>query len=382
MAIHIRRREFIFTLGGAAAAWPLAAHAQQPAMPVIGFLNADSPQRYGQPLSAFLKGLGETGYVDGRNVAIEYRWAEGRYDRLPAMATDLVHRQVTVIAATSTAAALAAKAATTTIPIVFEMGSDPVRLGLINSLNPPDGNITGVTQLNWEVIPKRLELLHELLPTARVMALLVNPTDSVYAEMQSRAVLAAAHTLGLEIHVLNASTEDDFDLVFANVGHLRAGGLVIGGGAFFYSRIKQLAALAIRHAVPAVFQSREFVAAGGLLSYGSEVTDAYRLAGVYTGRVLKGDRLADLPILQATKVELFINLKTAKALGITLPPPLLRPRRRGPRITLPSYTAYCCICSRPVMARSCRADGAGQCPKLGIERTQRRHAAMAVSNPT
>jgi len=322
MAIHIRRREFIFTLGGAAAAWPLAAHAQQPAMPVIGFLNADSPQRYGQPLSAFLKGLGETGYVDGRNVAIEYRWAEGQYDRLPAMATDLVHRQVTVIAATSTAAALAAKAATTTIPIVFEMGSDPVRLGLINSLNRPDGNITGVTQLNWEVIPKRLELLHELLPTARVMALLVNPTDSVYAEMQSRAVLAAAHTLGLEIHVLNASTEDDFDSVFANVGHLRAGGLVIGGGAFFYSRIKQLAALAIRHAVPAVFQSREFVAAGGLLSYGSEVTDAYRLAGVYTGRVLKGDRLADLPILQAMKVELFINLKTAKALGITVPLPL------------------------------------------------------------
>ena len=322
MAIHIRRREFIFTLGGAAAAWPLAAHAQQPAMPVIGFLNADSPQRYGQPLSAFLKGLGETGYVDGRNVAIEYRWAEGQYDRLPAMATDLVHRQVTVIAATSTAAALAAKAATTTIPIVFEMGSDPVRLGLINSLNRPDGNITGVTQLNWEVIPKRLELLHELLPTARVMALLVNPTDSVYAEMQSRAVLAAAHTLGLELHVLNASTEDDFNSVFANVGHLRAGGLVIGGGAFFYSRIKQLAALAIRHAVPAVFQSREFVAAGGLLSYGSEVTDAYRLAGVYTGRVLKGDRLADLPILQATKVELFINLKTAKALGITVPLPL------------------------------------------------------------
>jgi ABC-type uncharacterized transport system substrate-binding protein len=322
MAIHIRRREFIFTLGGAGAAWPLAAHAQQPAMPVIGFLNADSPQRYGQPLSAFLKGLGETGYVDGRNVAIEYRWAEGRYDRLPAMATDLVHRQVTVIAATSTAAALAAKAATTTIPIVFEMGSDPVRLGLINSLNRPDGNITGVTQLNWEVIPKRLELLHELLPTARVMALLVNPTDSVYAEMQSRAVLAAAHTLGLELHVLNASTEDDFDSVFANVVYLRAGGLVIGGGAFFYSRIKQLAALAIRHAVPAVFQSREFVAAGGLLSYGSEVTDAYRLAGVYTGRVLKGDRLADLPILQATKVELFINLKTAKALGITVPLPL------------------------------------------------------------
>ena len=286
MAIHIRRREFIFTLGGAAAAWPLAAHAQQPAMPVIGFLNADSPQRYGQPLSAFLKGLGETGYVDGRNVAIEYRWAEGQYDRLPAMATDLVHRQVTVIAATSTAAALAAKAATTTIPIVFEMGSDPVRLGLINSLNRPDGNITGVTQLNWEVIPKRLELLHELLPTARVMALLVNPTDSVYAEMQSRAVLAAAHTLGLELHVLNASTEDDFDSVFANVGHLRAGGLVIGGGAFFYSRIKQLAALAIRHAVPAVFQfarvrcGRRSLSCGRRLSAGRPLgRRLYRLSG-------------------------------------------------------------------------------------------------------
>ena len=323
MTLCMRRREFITLLGGAVAAWPLTVRAQQPAMPVIGFLNAASPQGYGQPLSAFLKGLGETGYVDGRNVMIEYRWAEGRYDRLPAMAADLVHRQVTMIAATSTAPALAAKAATTTIPIVFEMGNDPVRLGLVNSLNRPGDNITGVTQLNWEVIPKRLELLHELLPTARVMALLINPTDAVYAEMQSRAVLAAAHTLGLELRVLHASTEGDFDSVFANLVHLRADGLVIGGGAFFYSRIKQLAALAIRHAVPTVFVSREFAAAGGLLSYGSEVTDAYRLAGVYTGRVLKGDRLADLPVLQATKVELFINLKTAKALGITIPPTLL-----------------------------------------------------------
>jgi putative tryptophan/tyrosine transport system substrate-binding protein len=317
----VKRREFITLLGGAAT-WPLAARAQQPAMPVVGFLNPDSPQGYGQQLSAFLKGLGETGYVDGRNVVIEYRWAEGRYDRLPAMAADLVHRQVTVIAATSTTSALAAKAATTTIPIVFEMGSDPVRLGLVTSLSRPGGNITGITQLNWEVIPKRLELLHELLPTARVMALLVNPTDAVYAEMQSRAVLTAAHTLGLELRVLNASTEGDFESVFANLVPLRAGGLVIGGGAFFFSRIKQLAALAIRHAVPAVYQTREFVAAGGLLSYGSEVTDAYRLAGVYTGRVLKGDKLADLPVLQATKVELFINLKTAKTLGITVPLPL------------------------------------------------------------
>ena len=316
----MNRREFITLIGGAAAAWPLAARAQQRAIPVIGFLNADSPQGYGQQVSAFLKGLGENGYVDGRNVVIEYRWAENRNDRLPAMAADLVHRQVTVIAATTTPAALAAKAATTTIPIVFETGGDPVQLGLVNSLNRPGGNITGVTQLNWEVIPKRLELLHELLPTARVMALLVNPT--AYAEIQSREVLAAAHTLGLELHVLHATTEGDFDSVFANLVHLRAGGLVISGDAFFNSRIKQLAALAIRHAVPAVFLSREFVAAGGLLSYGSEVTDAYRLAGVYTGRVLKGDKLADLPVLQATKVELFINLKTAKALGITVPLPL------------------------------------------------------------
>jgi putative ABC transport system substrate-binding protein len=274
-------------------------------------------------LSAFLKGLGENGYVDGRNVAIEYRWAGNRIDRLPAMADDLVHRQVTVIAATSTPAALAAKAATTTIPIVFETGADPVQLGLVASLSRPGGNITGVTQLNWEIIPKRLELLHELLPAAGVMALLVNPTDPANAEMQSREVLAAAHTLGLKLHVLNASTERDFDLVFAKLIHLRAGGLVVGGDAMFNSRIEQIAALTVQHAVPAVYQWREFAAAGGLLSYGSEVTDAYRVAGVYTGRVLRGDKPADLPVQQATRIELFINLKTAKALGITFPLTLL-----------------------------------------------------------
>jgi putative tryptophan/tyrosine transport system substrate-binding protein len=317
-----RRREFITLLGGAAATWPLMVRAQAPAMPLIGFLNGATAARYVSHTAAFHRGLSEAGYIEGRNVAIEYRWADDHYNRLPALAAELIQRQVSVIAATSTPAALAAKAATTTIPIVFEMGSDPVRLGLVNSLNRPGGNITGVTQLNWEVIPKRLELLHELLPTARVMALLVNPTNAVYAEMQSRAVLAAAHTLRLELRVLNASTEGDFDSVFANLVHLRADGLVIGGDVFFFSRIKQLAALAVQHAVPAVFQSREFVAAGGLLSYGSEVTDAYRLAGVYTGRVLKGEKPADLPVLQATKVELFINLKTAKALGITVPLPL------------------------------------------------------------
>jgi putative tryptophan/tyrosine transport system substrate-binding protein len=317
----MRRRDFITGIAGSAA-WPLAARAQQPTRPVIGLLNADSPQGYERQLSAFLKGLGENGYVDGRNVAIEYRWAGNRLDRLPAMAADLVHRQVTVIAATSTPAALAAKAATTNIPIVFETGGDPVQLGLVARLNQPGGNVTGVTQLNWEILPKRLELLHELLPTAGVIALLINPTDSVYAEMQSREALAAAHTLGIDLRVLNASTERDFDSVFADLIHLRAGGLVIGEDAFFNSHSKRLAALTIHHSVPVVYKSREFVAAGGLLSYGSEVTDAYRVAGVYTGRVLRGDKPADLPVQQATKVELFINLKTAKALGITVPLPL------------------------------------------------------------
>ena len=318
----MRRRDFIKAIAGSAAAWPIAAGAQQSTIPVIGFLNADSPQGYGRQLSAFLKGLGENGYADGRNVAIEYRWAGNRLDRLPAMAADLVHRQVTVIAATSTPAALAAKAATTNIPIVFETGGDPVQLGLVARLNRPGGNVTGVTQLNWEILLKRMELLHELLPTAGVIALLINPTASVYAEMQSREALAAAHTLGLDLRVLNASTARDFDSVFADLIHLRAGGLVIGEDAFFTSHIKQLAALTIHHSVPAVYKTREFVAAGGLLSYGSEVTDAYRLAGIYTGRVLKGEKPADLPVQQATKVELYINLKTAKTLGITVPLPL------------------------------------------------------------
>jgi putative ABC transport system substrate-binding protein len=319
----MRRREFITLLGGAGLAWPLAARAQQPTMPVIGFLNADSPQGYERQLSAFLKGLGENGYVDGRNVAIEYRWAGNRLDRLPAMAADLVHRKVTVIAATSTPAALAAKAATTNIPIVFETGGDPVQLGLVARLNRPGGNVTGVTQLNWEILPKKLELLHELLPTAGVITLLINPTDSVYADTQSREALTAAHTLGLDLRVLNASTEGDFDSVFADLIHLRAGGLVIGEDAFFNSHFKQLAALTVHHLVPAVYKSREFVAVGGLLSYGGSGTDAYHLAGIYTGRILKGDKPADLPVQQATKIEFYINLKTAKALGLTIPLPLL-----------------------------------------------------------
>jgi putative ABC transport system substrate-binding protein len=320
---HLGRREFITLVGGAAAAWPVAAHTQQSAMPVIGFINAASPHSYARPVSAFLKGLGETGYVEGHNVAIEYRWGEGRSDRLPALVADLIHNQVAVIAATSTPAALAAKAANTTIPIVFETGSDPVRIGLVASLARPGGNVTGVTQTNVEITPKRLELLHELLPAASVMALLVNPTDSTQAEATIRGVQGAARTLGLELHVLNASSERDFDGVFAKLIELRAGGLVIGGDPFFTGRIEQLAAMAVHHAVPVIYQWREFAVAGGLLSYGSDVTDAYRLAGNYTGRILKGDKPADLPVQQATKVELIVNLKTARALGLTVPTALL-----------------------------------------------------------
>jgi putative tryptophan/tyrosine transport system substrate-binding protein len=274
-------------------------------------------------VTAFRQGLQESGYVEGRNVAIEYRWAGGHNDRLPAMVAELVQRQVTVIAATTTPAALAAKAATTSIPIVFEMGGDPIALGLVASLSRPGGNVTGVTQLNVEVASKRLELLHELLPTAIVTALVVNPTNPAVTEVVLRASQAAAQRLGLDLHVLNASSESDFDGVFANVIQLRAGGLVIGSDAFFNSRSEQLAALALRHAVPTVFENREFVAAGGLAAYSGDVADAYRLAGVYAARILKGEKPGELPVQQATKIQLVLNLKTAKALGITVPLPLL-----------------------------------------------------------
>jgi putative tryptophan/tyrosine transport system substrate-binding protein len=320
----MHRRDFIKVIAGSAAAWPLAARAQQSAMPVVGFVNPASPQSYAPQLSGFLKGLSETGYVDGRNVAIEYRWAEGQNDRLPALAADLVHRQVAVIAATTTPAALAAKAATTTIPIVFETGDDPVKLGLVASMSRPGGNVTGVTQLNVMVVPKRLQLLHELVPTASVSALLVDPSVPTLAESSTKEVQAAARILGLELHVLNASTERDFDAVFAKLIQLRAGGLLIGPGAFFTSRGEQLAALALHHAVPMISSgARAFVVGGGLLSYGADVTDAYRLTGNYTGRVLKGEKPADLPVQQATKIEMYINLKTAKALGVNVPNTLI-----------------------------------------------------------
>ena len=314
----MRRREFLSLVGGAAA-WPLTVRAQQAGIPVIGFLNAASAQGYVPQSVAFLKGLGETGYVEARNVAIEYRWAEGQVDRLPAMAADLVHREVTVIAATGTPAALAAKAATTTIPIVFETGNDPVHVGLVASLNRPGGNVTGIAQLATEIAPKRLELLHEMIPAARIIGLLVDPSDPVVFENTTRGVQAAARSLGLALHVLNVSTERDLDAAFANLVQLRAGGLVISGGQFFNSRSKQLAAMALQHSLPTIFPYRDTAAAGGLMSYGASLTDAYRLAGVYTGRVLKGEKTADLPVQQATKVELTINLKTAKALGITVP---------------------------------------------------------------
>ena len=291
-------------------------------MPAIGYLEAGSPDKDANRVLAFRQGLSETGYDEGRNVAIEYRWAEGQYDRLPAMAADLIHRQVTVSAAATTPAALAAKAATATIPIVFTTISNPVQIGLVASLSRPGGNVTGVTQLNVEVGPKLLELLHEVVPTATIMALLVNPANP-NAETTERDLQAAARTLGLQLHVLNASTEGDLDAVFATLRQLRAGGLVIGGDVFFTGRSEQLAALTLRHAVPSIYQPRAFVAAGGLMTYGAIAKDAYRQAGVYTGRILKGEKPGDLPVQQATKVELIINLKTAKALGLTFPLSLL-----------------------------------------------------------
>jgi putative ABC transport system substrate-binding protein len=300
------------------------ARAQQKSIPVIGYLGAHRPDLWAGRLRAFRQGLRETGYSEGQNVAIEYRWAEGHYDRFPAFAADLVRRQVTVIAVPgSTPAAAAAKAATATIPIVFLTAADPVETGFVASLSRPGGNITGVTVLSVELGPKSLELLHEIVPTANIIALLVNPTNPILAEAQSKDLPAAARRLGLELQVLNASTERDFDSVFATLVQLRAGGLVIGGETLFTSGIEKLAALALRNAVPAIYQFREFAAAGGLMSYGASLTDAHRLVGVYTGHILKGEKPSELPVQQSAKVELVINLKTARTLGLTIPLALL-----------------------------------------------------------
>jgi len=316
------RRTFIGSVARGVLMVPLAASAQQRATPVIGFLNAASPATYAGPLHSFLEGLSETGYVEGQNVAIEYRWADGRYERLPALVADLIRRQVSVIAATSTPAALAAKAATTTIPIVFTAGNDPVKLGLVVSMSRPNGNVTGASTLNAEAAPKRLELAHELIPTATIIALLVNPNSS-FAETQLSAMQAAASGLGLKLHVLRAGNERAIDDTFATAIRLRAGALVIGNDVFFNTRNEQFGALTLRNALPTIYQYREFAAAGGLIGYGGSVLDSYHAAGVYAGRILKGDKPGDLPVQQSTKIELIINLKTAKALGITIPQSVL-----------------------------------------------------------
>jgi putative ABC transport system substrate-binding protein len=315
----MRRRELIMLLGGVAAAWPLTTRAQQ-TMPVIGFLGSSSPDLYAPAVRAFRQGLSETGYVEGRNVAIEFRWADGQNDRLPALAADLVRGQVSVIVAPgSTPAALAAKAATATIPIVFQVGIDPVAAGLVTSLARPSGNVTGVTNINTELVSKRLELLRELVPEATTIALLVNPTSLEITEAVSRDLQSTARTLGLQLHILHASNERDFDKVFVTLAQLRVGALVIAPDAFFISRNEQLGALTAHHAVAAITQFREFAAAGGLMSYGGSFTEPARQVGVYAGRILKGETPANLPVQQPMKVELVINLKTAKALGVTVP---------------------------------------------------------------
>jgi len=320
----MRRREFLGVIGGAAAAWPLAAPAQQPAMPVIGYLGSASSELSASAVRAFRDGLSEIGYVEGRNVTIEYRWGDGQNNRLPALAADLVRHRVSVIAAPgSTPAALAAKEATATIPVLFQIGSDPVAAGLVASLARPGGNVTGVTSMNTELGPKRLELLRELIPAANIIALLVNSSNPLVAESISRDVQSASRTLGLQLHILNASSERDFDTVFATLVQLQAAAMVIAPDATFISRSEQLAVLTLRHAVPAIAQFRDFAAAGDLMSYGGNFTEGARQVGVYVGRILKGEKAADLPVQRYTKIELIINLKTAKALGIIVPPSLL-----------------------------------------------------------
>jgi putative ABC transport system substrate-binding protein len=317
----MRRRDFVILLGGAAVAWPTSTRAQKPGPPIIGFLNGSSFDGYAPMVTAFREGLKQAGFVDGQNVAIEFHWAEGHYDRLPDMATDLVRRQVHVIVA-NTPANLVAKTVTSTIPIVFTTSSDPVAVGLVSNLNRPGSNVTGVSQLNVEVGPKRLELAHELMPEATAVALLVNPTNPQDQTISKDAQTAVA-ALGLQLHVLRASTEIEIENAFAGFAQLKAGVLTIGTDAFFNGRTERLAMLAARYGVPTIYQYDEFASAGGLMSYGGSVKDSYHLAGGYVGRILKGEKPGDLPVQQSTKVELIVNLKAAKALGLNVPLSLL-----------------------------------------------------------
>jgi len=320
--VRINRREFITLLGGAAVAWPLAARAQQPAMPVIGFLHSSSPEPY--RLRAFRQGLKDAGFIEGENVAIEYRWADSQIDRLPALAAELVQRRVAVIAASGgTPSILAAKAATTTIPIVFALAEDPVRLGLVASLARPSGNLTGINFFGTELAAKRLELLRELVPGAIRIAVLVDPTNATNTETTVRGVEAAARAKGLQIQVLNASNSREVDATFATLASERPDALLVGSTAFLADRRVQLAQLAARHAVPAIYVDRQFAEVGGLMSYGASLGDAFRQVGVYSGRILKGAKPADLPVLQSTKFEVVINAPTARMLGLTVPPTLL-----------------------------------------------------------
>ena len=320
----MRRREFITFIGGAAVSWPLIARAQQLAIPVIGFLDPRSLEGVTKRLRGFRQGLKETGYVEGENVTIEYRWAENQMDRLPELAADLVRRQVAVIIASGGRdATLAAKAATTTIPIVFLAGEDPVRLGLVASLARPGGNLTGINFFNTELATKRLEFLRELVPGAKRVAVLINPVDATNSDSTLKAIEPAARAIGLQIQVLTASTSREIDAAFATIGRDRPDAVFVGQTAFLNSRRVQLAQLAARHMVPASYSGREFIEVGGLMSYGSDIADAYRQVGIYAGRILKGAKPADLPVVQANKFELVINAQTARMLGLTVPPSLL-----------------------------------------------------------